>query len=111
MTTLQFYVKNKHNNDRFEYVIFTLDKADFGDILFKKLQHFDYDTFLQDLMSKSTDKWRNVHTEWYTYNNLNVPNGKQLFIDNELLQREFTLLRYDVGGVEYNKSKKITSNS
>lgn len=85
MTTLQFYVENrsKHNNGRFEYVIFTLDKSDFKTYLehlfFKKLKDYhangcgngcDHDTFIKCRLCTNIPDTIEKITEKCSYNNI-----------------------------------------
>lgn len=129
--TLRFYVIDRQwrVREKYECVVFNLVKSDFEEpfeqFFFQTLIEYytkgcgnncNKDTRLrceccyriQHMITTITKKWRNIQGTYWFYNN---QEGIQLFIDNDLLNAEFTKIRYSVGGEEYEnaveKMKKL----
>lgn len=123
MTSLHFYVVNYNNGymrKQYECVTFELVESDFKspfqEFSYKKLEkwhHYGCKNIyckdnscadceqLQNLIEKIPNKWKNIQGTYYKYNDIS---GKEILIDNKLLDEEFTKIRYDVGGEEYEKA-------
>lgn len=137
MTSLTFYVVNYNHGymrKHYECVVFTLEESDFQEstdwFFFQTIKKWhsdgcptwrcdndnssdrcDFCTRCQNTIESIQEKWKNIQGTYYKYKEMD---GKEIFIDNELLDAEITKIRYDVGGEEYEnaveKMKKLSNN-